>query len=198
MGARRVAQRLGALHRHRDRRGDRGDACAQSLEQRFRYAGWRLPTSPAGSLPGQATGRSFWVATARSISRPRSPATPLSNRVGAGLDPCGALQTRLELERERHEPRSSFFLGETAADGGSPIVAQEISNRRSRCRPRRRVAALWDDTARRRPGDDAGSFHGHSAEPLAALSDPCPAASGRVRPFIRRAALTAFVTSFRT
>lgn len=39
---------------------------------------------------------------------------PLSNRVGAGLDPCGALQTRLELgPSERVEV--VFFLGETAS-----------------------------------------------------------------------------------
>ena len=39
--------------------------------------------------------------------------TPLSGRVGAGLDPCGVLQTQLRLE-----PNSAteivFFLGETA------------------------------------------------------------------------------------
>ena len=34
---------------------------------------------------------------------------PLSNRVGAGLDPCGALQTRLELQAQRARPRSSSF-----------------------------------------------------------------------------------------
>ncbi|HSP97487.1 MAG TPA: glucoamylase family protein [Candidatus Dormibacteraeota bacterium] len=38
---------------------------------------------------------------------------PLSNRVGAGLDPCGALQTRLEL-RPDERTEIVFFLGEAA------------------------------------------------------------------------------------
>ncbi len=36
---------------------------------------------------------------------------PLSNRVGAGLDPCGALQTRIKLE-PREAAEVVFFLGE--------------------------------------------------------------------------------------
>ena len=38
---------------------------------------------------------------------------PLSNRVGAGLDPCGALQTRLEL-KANGTAEIVFLLGETA------------------------------------------------------------------------------------
>jgi cyclic beta-1,2-glucan synthetase len=38
---------------------------------------------------------------------------PLSNRVGAGLDPCGALQTRLEL-KANGTAEVVFLLGETA------------------------------------------------------------------------------------
>ena len=49
-----------------------------------------------------------------STIRPRSPsAAPLSNRVGAGLDPCGALQTRLEL-KPNGVTEIVFFLGEAA------------------------------------------------------------------------------------
>jgi cyclic beta-1,2-glucan synthetase len=39
--------------------------------------------------------------------------TPLSNRVGAGLDPCGVLQTRLRIE-PNGAAEIIFFLGETA------------------------------------------------------------------------------------
>ncbi len=38
---------------------------------------------------------------------------PLSNRIGAGLDPCGALQTQLEL-KPNGVAEIVFFLGETA------------------------------------------------------------------------------------
>ena len=48
---------------------------------------------------------------------------PLSNRVGAGLDPCGALQTRLEL-KANGTAEIVFLLGETATDSRSAIVAE--------------------------------------------------------------------------
>ena len=40
-------------------------------------------------------------------------AAPLSERVGAGLDPCGALQTRFEL-KPNAATEVVFFLGEAA------------------------------------------------------------------------------------
>ena len=48
-------------------------------------------------------------------------ATPLSNRVGAGFDPCGALQTRLGLKPDETS-EIVFFLGETA----TPAEAQSL------------------------------------------------------------------------
>ncbi len=41
--------------------------------------------------------------------------TPLSHRVGAGLDPCGALQTRIELAPNQ-AAEVVFFLGEAATE----------------------------------------------------------------------------------
>lgn len=38
---------------------------------------------------------------------------PLSNRVGAGFDPCGAMQTRIELRPDEHA-EIVFFLGEAS------------------------------------------------------------------------------------
>ncbi len=50
--------------------------------------------------------------------------SPLSNRVGAGFDPCGALQTRIEL-KPNGEEEIIFFLGET----GSKEEAQSLISR---------------------------------------------------------------------
>jgi len=51
-------------------------------------------------------------------------AAPLSNRVGAGLDPCGALQTRLEL-KANGTAEILFLLGETA----TTAEAQSLLNK---------------------------------------------------------------------
>ncbi len=59
--------------------------------------------------------RTEFIGRNRTLDRPAALAgdTPLSNRVGAGLDPCGALQTRVELE-PNHTVEIVFFLGEAA------------------------------------------------------------------------------------
>jgi len=51
-------------------------------------------------------------------------ATPLSNRVGAGLDPCGALQTRLELPANG-TTEIVFFLGEAATAAETQALVKE-------------------------------------------------------------------------
>ena len=77
----------------------------------------RASPSPisAGARPtGPATGGSSSAATARSTVRRRSAsAAPLSQTVGAGLDPCGALRTAVELPTGRRV-EIVFFLGEAA------------------------------------------------------------------------------------
>jgi len=69
--------------------------------------------------------------------------TPLSNRVGAGLDPCGALQARLELA-PNEETEIVFFLGE------APTTTEAVASiRRYRAADLdsvlRAVTQLWDD-----------------------------------------------------
>ena len=72
------------------------------------------PTSLDAKSPGPVTERSFSGATARSIIRLHwSGGAPLSNRVGAGLDPCGALQARIELA-PNEATEIVFFLGEAS------------------------------------------------------------------------------------
>ena len=51
-------------------------------------------------------------------------AAPLSKRVGGGLDPCGALQTRLELPANGRA-EIVFFLGEAAAMAGAQALLKK-------------------------------------------------------------------------
>jgi len=70
-------------------------------------------------------------------------AAPLSNRVGAGLDPCGALQTRLELP-----PNGTleivFLLGETAAQADAQVLLDKYRTADLDA-VLGAVVALWDD-----------------------------------------------------
>ncbi len=70
-------------------------------------------------------------------------ASPLSNCVGAGLDPCGALQTRLEL-KPNAMVEIVFFLGETAttADAQSLLKKYRSADLDSVLGA---VAQHWDD-----------------------------------------------------
>ena len=114
MGAGPVARRRRAVHRHRNRRGDRRDAGAQSVEHRFRIACRVRRSRRPADCPGPATGREF-----HRPQRLARPAAALAGRgaavqpVGAGLDPCGALQTRMELPANG-TTEIVFLLGETA------------------------------------------------------------------------------------
>ncbi len=69
--------------------------------------------------------------------------TLLSNRVGAGLDPCGALQTRIELA-PNGETEISFLLGEAATR--AEVVALVTRYRTADLDSvLRAVTRLWDD-----------------------------------------------------
>ena len=94
---------------------------------------------------------------------------PLSNRVGAGLDPCGALQTRLELE-PNGAAEIVFFLGEAAtqAEARALITRYRTADLDAVLRA---VTGALGRRPRRGAGEDARPLHGHPAEPLAALPD---------------------------
>jgi cyclic beta-1,2-glucan synthetase len=70
--------------------------------------------------------------------------SPLSNRVGAGLDPCGALQTKLELEPNGVQ-EIVFFLGQaaTTADAQSLLIKYRAADLDKALAE---VASLWDET----------------------------------------------------
>lgn len=67
--------------------------------------------------------RTEFVGRDGSLARPIGLArgVQLSNRVGAGLDPCGALQTSVTLEAEG-AVEVTFFLGETASRGDAQAL----------------------------------------------------------------------------
>ena len=71
-------------------------------------------------------------------------ATPLSNKVGAGLDPCGALQTRLEL-KANGTAEIVFLLGETATTAEAQALLRQYRTADLNA-VLGAVVRLWDDT----------------------------------------------------
>ena len=56
-----------------------------------------------------------------------TPGTQLSNRSGAGLDPCGALQTKLQL-RPNQTAEIVFFLGQSASGTDAELLIKKYRN----------------------------------------------------------------------
>ena len=93
----------------------------------------------------------------------------LSNRVGGGLDPCGAMQTKISLGvgRDRRADAAAR-RGEFRRRGAR--ADRTLSQRESRCALQGRDGLLGSHP-RRHTGQDAGSLHGHPGQRLAAVSD---------------------------
>ena len=151
---------------------DRRDLRAESLERRISASASPSPTWAASRPRGPATAREF-LGRDGTLDRPLAltPGAPLSNRVGAGLDPCGALQTQVRLSavgatRDRLLPRRRPRRGHDA----QALIAK-YRKRRSRRGVRRGHQALGRH-ARHRAGQDAGPRAGYPGQSLAALSDP--------------------------
>ena len=121
---------------------------------------------------------------------------PFSGRAGAGLDPCAALRTRIELE-----PGASteivFLLGEAASDGEARALIDALSQRRSR-RGARRGRAHWDELIGHVQVEDARPRVRHHDESAGCSIRRWPAAPGRAPDSIRRAAPTVSAISCRT
>ena len=94
-----------------DRFRIRCDVRAERMGGEF---GGRIAFADMGGRQNSFTeiGRSSWDGTVRRIVPQRwSVSVPLSAKVGAGLDPCAAMQTTLEL-RPGDRVEIPFFLGE--------------------------------------------------------------------------------------
>jgi cyclic beta-1,2-glucan synthetase len=111
MGSRRVPRCGGAIDNHAYRYGKRGDDCKQLVESglretlRFRGPG-RRQTRWTGDRR-EFIGRNGALAWPAALIN----GTPLSGRVGSGLDPCAALQTTVEIEPSGIG-EIVFFLGD--------------------------------------------------------------------------------------
>ena len=125
-------------------------------------------------------------------------ATSCSGAVGAGLDPCAALQTSFELaDGARTRGRSSCSARPTRRARCAELV------RRGRAPDHdgdaaRAVATQLGRHPGHGPGADARPVDGHHAQPLAALPDARLPALGADRASTRPAAPTASATSSRT
>ena len=151
------------------RRGDRRAVGVQPLEPGFRASASPSSTSAAArrSCTGdrrEFMGRNGSLALPGALSTCRRPVRP----VGAGLDPCGALQTPFELapgasRRDSVSPRGR---------GKRPrrVSCAALPRRPTSIRPSRRSPSAGID-AGRGAGENPGPVDGPDAERLAALSD---------------------------
>ena len=98
-----------------------------------------------------------------------SAAIPLSQRVGAGLDPCAALQTTIELDRGA-TTEVVFFLGQ-AGDAAEAQALIERYRAADLNAVHREVTGYWEETLGAVQVKTPDRVHGHHAERLAALSD---------------------------
>ena len=121
----------------------------------------------------------------------------LSQRVGAGLDPCAALQTHDRARAATASTEIVFFLGQASDAAQARDPDRTLPRHRSRRRASRGHDIL-ERHARHDPGEDAGPGPGHPAQRLAALPDARLPRTGRARPSTSRAAPTASATSCRT
>ena len=98
VGARREPLPLPAARRHEPRPGDRDALCAQSRSARSLPIAWRFSICiPARRRRSPATARSSSDGTANCARPAAMRRASLSDRTGAALDPCGAIQVAVVL-----------------------------------------------------------------------------------------------------
>jgi hypothetical protein len=169
VGACRIALRRGGVRRHRDRSGDGSDAGTKSLEQRVRQPrGLRRSGRAAARLDGRPHG----VPRPQPHSRPSGRACCGSISLRSSRRRCRPVRRPANPDRSgaRRHGRGRLLPRRGGDQGGGACADPALSRRRPR-----RCPAGGDRSLGGCPGCSAGantgSFHGRSAEPLAALPD---------------------------
>ena len=135
VGARRLAQRVVAARGHRDRRPAPAPCWRRTRGTASSRTAWRSPISAGARLrwTGDRTeflGRNGTLDHPAALERDAA----LSGKVGAGLDPCGALQTTVELRAGRPGGRRAL-LGQAASVEEARALVDALPSGRPRRRP---------------------------------------------------------------
>ena len=168
--------------RHRARRGDRGAPGPQPVE-RASFGG-RVAFADLGGRQTRLDGRPDRVPRPQRLAPSGRPpwrgAPGCRERVGAGLDPCAALQTTVELAPGSADARSSSCSGEADDEAAARQLVAALPRAADLDAACAEVAALLGRRAGRRPGADARPLDGPPAQPLAPLPDARLPALGAV------------------
>ena len=207
MDARRASLPHAPAHRHQPRAGDR-----RASSPRTRSASRSAIASPSSICTTDRRGARM-VPPARTITGDRtefigrngslqSPAAldaqRLSDRVGAGLDPCGAVQLAVTLE-PGEERTLIGQLGEAAGcRGGARRACSDSAKPRRGTRAADGAIAFWNGCSATIQVKTPEPIDGSDAESLAALSGAVVPASGDARRSTSRAARSGSATSCRT
>ena len=176
-----LTQCFGALHHHGTRSVDGSALCAECMGPESLAGASPLRILAGDRLRTPETAQSFWDATARrSVRRRWNEAARFRKRVGAGLDPCAALQTTFEL-RPGATRGDCVFSGASGKQRAGARVAQALSRRQIWMTLLREVTGRWDDLL----GDGAGQRHPNRAWICCSIAGcstrRSAAASGRVQ-----------------
>ncbi len=196
MGARRRAERLGALPRHRARRRDRRALRAGTPGTRSSPSASPSPTWGASRPPGPPTAPSSWAATAASRRRRRSPPGWLSPAAPAP----GSTPAPPSARRSSSRPASAGSCASSSGRARTPAprgassrrTARRISTRSSPTSPATGTTSWAPCRSRRRTARST------SWSTAGCSTRRSPAASGRAPPSTRRGAPSGSATRSRT
>ena len=94
----------------------------------------------------------------------------LTGDVGAGLDPCAALQVVVEIE-PGHTAEMTFLLGQADDEEKARALVNRFRDPANVEAAFQETRRWWDRAPEHDRSGNAGAFHEFSAQPLAALPD---------------------------